>query len=35
MTTRTRVRELYMAMDGDRPRATDGNRFVLSVSRSF
>lgn len=35
MTTRTRVRELYMAMDGDRPRATDGNRFVLSVSRTF
>lgn len=35
VTTRTRVRELYVAMDGDRPRATDGNRFVLSVSRSF
>lgn len=35
MTTRTRVRELYVAMDGARPRATDNSRLVLSVSRSF
>lgn len=35
MTTRTRVRELYVAMDGTRPRATDNSRVVLSVSRSF
>lgn len=35
MTTRTRVRELYVAMDGTRARATDKSRVVLSVSRSF
>lgn len=35
MTTRTRVRELYIAMDGTRPRAMDNSRVVLSVSRSF
>ena len=35
MTTRTRVRELYVAMDGTRARATDNSRVVLSVSRSF
>jgi len=35
MTTRTRVRELYTAMDGNKARATDSSRFVFSVSRSF
>ncbi|MBD9395446.1 TorF family putative porin [Acidovorax sp. ACV01] len=35
MTTRTRVRELYIALDGTRLRATDNNRLVVSVSRSF
>jgi hypothetical protein len=35
MATRTRVRALYVAMDGTRMRATDNNRVVLSVSRSF
>jgi hypothetical protein len=35
MTTRTRVRALYVAMDGTRVRATDNSRVVLSVSRSF
>lgn len=35
MTTRTRVRELYVAVDGTRLRATDNSRVVLSVARSF
>ncbi|MDR7151827.1 hypothetical protein J2W49_003803 [Hydrogenophaga palleronii] len=35
MTTRTKVRELYIALDGDKVRATDNDRLVLSVSRSF
>lgn len=34
-TTRTKVRELYLVSDGDKTRATDNNRFVVSVSRSF
>ncbi|WP_026433315.1 TorF family putative porin [Paracidovorax oryzae] len=32
---RTRVREMFQVMDGDRLRATDGNRLVLAVSRKF
>jgi len=35
VTTNTRVRELYLALDGDTLRATDGNKFVVSVSRRF
>lgn len=35
MTTRTKVRELYIALDGNKARATDNNRLVVSVSRSF
>lgn len=35
VTTNTRVRELYLAQDGDRLRATDGNKFVVSISRHF
>jgi len=35
VTTNTRVRELYLAQDGDTLRATDGNKFVVSVSRRF
>lgn len=35
MATRTRVRELYVAVDGTRLRATDNSRVVLSVARSF
>lgn len=35
VTTRTRARELYLALDGDRVRVTDNNQFVLSVSRRF
>lgn len=35
VTTRTRVRELYLAFDGDKSRATDNDRIILSVSRSF
>lgn len=35
MATHTRVRALYVVMDGTRMRATDNNRVVLSVSRSF
>ena len=35
VTTNTRVRELYLAQDGDALRATDGNKFVVSVSRRF
>lgn len=34
-TTRTKVRELYVVSDGAQTRATDNNRFVVSVSRSF
>lgn len=33
--TRTKVRELYLAQDGNRMRATDNNRIVLSVARKF
>lgn len=33
--TNTRVRELYLAQDGDRLRATDGDKLVVSVSRKF
>ena len=35
VTTNTRVRELYLAQDGDAMRATDGNKFVVSASRRF
>lgn len=35
VTTRTKVRELFIAVDGDQLRATDGNRFIVSVSRKF
>jgi len=35
VTTNTRVGELYLAQDGDTLRATDGNKFVVSVSRRF
>jgi hypothetical protein len=35
MTTRTKVRELYVATHGNRVRATDNSRLVVSVSRSF
>lgn len=35
ITTRTKVRELYQAIDGEKMRATDNDRLVLSVSRSF
>lgn len=35
MTTHTKVRELFIAVDGDKLRATDGNRLVVSVSRKF
>lgn len=35
MTTRTKVRELYIALDGDKARATDNSRLVVSVARSF
>lgn len=35
LTTRTRVRELFIAVDGDKLRATDGNRLVVSVSRKL
>jgi len=35
VTTNTRVRELYLAQDGDTWRATDGNKLVVSVSRRF
>jgi len=35
VTTNTKVRELYLAQDGDTLRATDGNKLVLSVSRKF
>lgn len=31
----TRVRELYLVPDGDRLRATDNNRLVVSVARKF
>jgi hypothetical protein len=35
VSTNTRVRELYLAQDGDRLRATDGDKLVVSVSRKF
>ena len=35
VTTRTKVRELFIAVDGDQLRATDGNRFIAAVSRKF
>jgi len=35
VTTNTRVKELYLAQDGDTLRATDGNKFFVSVSRRF
>lgn len=35
MTTRTKVRELYIALDGDKARATDNSRLVVSVAHSF
>lgn len=35
VTTRTKVRELFLVQDGDRVRATDNNKIVLSVSRRF
>jgi len=35
VTTNTRVKELYLAQDGDTLRAADGNKFFVSVSRRF
>ena len=35
VTTHTRVRELYLALDGDKLKATDDNKLALSVSRRF
>ena len=35
VTTNTRVKELYIAQDGDKQRATDGNKFFVTVSRHF
>ncbi len=35
VTTNTRVRELYLALDGQTLRVTDGNKLVVSVSRRF
>jgi hypothetical protein len=35
VTTNTRVRELYLAVDGNDVRSTDGNKFYVSVSRKF
>ena len=35
VTTNTRVRELYLAQDGDKLRVTDGDKFTVSVSRRF
>jgi hypothetical protein len=35
VTTNTRVKEPYIAQDGDKQRATDGNKFFVSVSRHF
>jgi len=35
VATRTKVRELYLAQDGDSLRATDNNKLVVSVSRRF
>jgi hypothetical protein len=34
-TTRTKARELYLALDGSNMRATDNSKLVLSVSRKF
>ncbi|WP_100939753.1 TorF family putative porin [Pseudomonas sp. QS1027] len=35
VSPRTRVRALFIAQDGDHERATDENKWVLSVSRHF
>ncbi|GAA0741018.1 hypothetical protein LRH25_16670 [Ideonella azotifigens] len=35
MTSNTKARELYLAVDGSKLRATDDNRFVVSVLRRF
>jgi hypothetical protein len=35
VATDTKVRELYLAQDGDKLRATDGNKLVLSLARKF
>ena len=35
VTTHTRVRELYIAQDGDELKATDDNKFFVTVSRKF
>jgi len=35
VTAQTRTRELFIAVDGDKLRATDDNRLVVSVSRKF
>ena len=35
VTTHTRVRELYLAQDGDELKATDNNKFFVTVSRKF
>lgn len=35
LTTRTKARELFLVLDGDRLRAQDNNRLVLSVARKF
>lgn len=35
VSTNTKVRELYLAQDGDRLRATDDDKLVVSVSRKF
>jgi hypothetical protein len=35
VATRTKVRELYLAQDGDSLRATDNNKLVVAVSRRF
>lgn len=35
VATRTKVRELYLAQDGDTLRATDNSKLVLSVSKKF
>jgi len=35
VATHTRVRELYLALDGDKLKATDDSKLVVSVSRRF
>lgn len=35
LTTRTKAREIFLVQDGDRLRAQDNNRLVLSVARKF